>query len=87
LICGIGREKIRQNMLDAILMRINKVEERGNKRMIPNLMRPMTEKEEVRIIFDNTTRSAVFVYVCSKTMNSICRGNSISEKPPGKSFK
>jgi hypothetical protein len=34
-------------MLDTILSGINKMEERGNSRMIPNLVRQMTEKEEV----------------------------------------
>jgi hypothetical protein len=29
----------------------------------------------------------MFVYVCSKTANSISRGNNMSEKSPGKGFK
>jgi hypothetical protein len=34
-------------MLDTIWREINKVEERGNNRMIPNLVRQLTEEEEV----------------------------------------
>jgi hypothetical protein len=47
----------------------------------------MTEEEEVCIILDHTTSSAMLVDVSSKTTNSISRGNRISEESPGKGFK
>jgi hypothetical protein len=47
LMCGIGRKEIRQYILDTILSGINKMDERGDSRMIPNSVRQMTEEEEV----------------------------------------
>jgi hypothetical protein len=78
---------MKQYMLNTIVSGINKVSEWGESRMIPDLVRQVTEKEQVGIVFYNSTGSAMFVYVCSKTANSLSRGNSMSEKSLGKGFK
>jgi hypothetical protein len=55
--------------------------------VIPNLVGQVTEKKQVRIIFHNSTSSAMFVHMCSKPADSFSRRNNLSEKSLGKGFE
>lgn len=60
--------------MNAIRSRINKMSEVRNIRSVPDLLRQVTKEEDMRVVFNGSTNSAMFINLSGISPYSLSSG-------------